>query len=224
MRTKIGTKTRQSKYLGTFSRLIDLNQLSEILKAGLIKKGISQAEAAQYAEIERKTFNSYVTGRTEPDLPTLKRIIKVLGIQTEIAAYILEQNVPERPSETLSTEFLAGKLSVKDEVIAEKEARRQETKEWAERAEKEKDRLLTIIQNNLTTLLKVAGNVDTNLQVALSDIHEVEFGQRAQHTVMIKSLERIEGKPGELQKELSTLERASQQAVAPTGRTEEVNK
>ena len=44
---------------------------------------------------------------------------------------------------------------------------------------------------------------------ALEDLNAIENGQRAQHTVMLHSLERLEKKePGTLEKELNTLEQS----------------
>jgi hypothetical protein len=110
-------------------------------------------------------------------------------------------------------------LEEKEKMIAEKEARRLEAKEWAERAEKEKDRLLTIIEKNLTVLLSVTGRIDANLTEAQSDLFEIENSQRVQHTVMMHSLERIEGEPGKLDKELDTLERASPPVEEQSGKS-----
>lgn len=63
----------------------------------------------------------------------------------------------------------------RDALIQEKEARRQDAERWAqisredkEKAEKEKDRLLTIIENNLTKLLEVSLKISSNL----SDVKE----------------------------------------------------
>jgi hypothetical protein len=110
-------------------------------------------------------------------------------------------------------------LEEKEKMIAEKEARRLEAKEWAERAEKEKDRLLTIIEKNLTVLMSVTGRIDANLKEAQSDLFEIENSQRVQHTVMMHSLERIEGEPGKLDKELDTLERASPPLEEQSGKS-----
>lgn len=123
-----------------------------------------------------------------------------------------------------SAEFLAGKLSVKDEVLAEKERLIQEVKANAEKAEKEKDRLYNFLEKQLSALLKITGQIDTNLKEAKGDLFEIENSQRAQHTVMMRSLERIEGDPGKLHKELSTLEHASQSAEEQTGSVEDVDK
>lgn len=170
-----------------------MDQLSAIFQNALTRRNLSQAEAAQLANIERKTFNSYVLGRTEPDLPTLKKIIKVLGIEREIAAYLLEQNVPNREitatTTTNSPDYLAGKLAAKEEVIAEKEARRLDAVSWAEKsredkehAEKEKDRLYGIIEKYLV-------DIHSNSKEIAEDISALTNEIQAEHRAMMDSVD-----------------------------------
>lgn len=136
----------------------------------------------------------------------------------------LKNSTSQSRSPRISAEFLAGKLSVKDEVIAEKERLIQEVKANAEKSEKEKDRLYNFLEKQIAALLNITGQIDLNLKEAKGDLYEIESSQRAQHTVMMHSLERIEGEPGKLHKELSTLERASQSAAEQTGSFEDMDK
>lgn len=136
----------------------------------------------------------------------------------------LNNSTLQSHSSRVSAEFLAGKLSGKDEVIAEKERLIQEVKANAERSEKEKDRLYNFLEKQISVLLNITGQIDLNLKEARGDLYEIESSQRAQHTVMMHSLERIEGEPGKLHKELSTLEHASQSAAEQTGSPEDTGK
>lgn len=70
------------------------------------------------------------------------------------------------------------------------------------RIEKENEKLTRILESGLI-------EIKSNLKDALEDLNAIENGQRAQHTVMLHSLERLEKKePGTLEKELNTLEQA----------------
>jgi transcriptional regulator with XRE-family HTH domain len=74
-----------------------LNQLSLILKNALETSGMNQTKAAELIGIERKTLNSYMQGRTEPDLEVLGKIARALKIGPEIYHLIMEQNIPPIP-------------------------------------------------------------------------------------------------------------------------------
>lgn len=73
-----------------------------------------------------------------------------------------------------------------ERILEEKEARRLEAKERAERAEKENDRLLSIIEKNLTALL-------TNSNVTLERISLVETIVRSDDTVIMNNQDRLSG-------------------------------
>lgn len=62
-----------------------------------------------------------------------------------------------------SAEYLAGRLEGKEDEIKQIEARRRDMELRAEQAEKEKDRYLKIIEENLTQLLKVTLGITSNL-------------------------------------------------------------
>jgi len=68
-----------------------------------------------------------------------------------------------------SIEYMAGRLDGKEEVIKQIEARRRDTELRAEKAEKESDRLLTIIEKNLTKLLEVSLKLTSNLNDVKED-------------------------------------------------------
>jgi hypothetical protein len=68
-----------------------------------------------------------------------------------------------------SADYLAGRLDGKDDEIKQIEARRRDMELRAEKAEKEKDRLLNIIEKNLTELLKVSLHLSSNLTEVKQD-------------------------------------------------------
>ncbi|KQS84503.1 transcriptional regulator [Rhizobium sp. Leaf386] len=47
------------------------------------KLGISNAEVARRADLSDRRYGNYVSGRREPDLATLIRISKVLGVSVD---------------------------------------------------------------------------------------------------------------------------------------------
>lgn len=66
--------------------------------------------------------------------------------------------------------------------------------------EKENEKLTRILESGLI-------EIKSNLKEALEDLNAIENGQRAHHTVMLHSLERLEKKePGTLDKELNALQ------------------
>lgn len=82
--------------------------------------------------------------------------------------------------------YLTGKLESKEEVIAEKEARRLDAERRADLAEKEKERLLTIIERNLTALL-------SNSNTTLDRLSLVETIIRSDDTVIMDNQDRLSG-------------------------------
>lgn len=76
--------------------------------------------------------------------------------------------------------------SERDKLLEEKESRRKDFEHWAdlsrrdkEKAENEKDRLLNIIENNLTKLLEVSLNISSNLTEVKQDTYLGLSYQRA---------------------------------------------
>lgn len=71
-----------------------MNQLGEIFKNGRTRKSLTQAELSLLVGIERKTYSTYETGRNEPDLDSLGKIVRALSLGEEIKMFFMEQNVP----------------------------------------------------------------------------------------------------------------------------------
>jgi transcriptional regulator with XRE-family HTH domain len=173
--------------------------------------GLSQEQLADKLEISRSTYQ-YWEQKT-PSIDKIEGVAEALGLQKDYFfvtpdEYFIKQQEVVNPDEKKEAEKITNEGNWLAAFIEEKEARRKEAEQRAELAEKEKDRLLTIIEKNLTELLKATAKIDTNLKETQEDLNEVEFAQRSQHTVMMHSLERLEKKPGALHKELSILERA----------------
>lgn len=84
--------------------------------------------------------------------------------------------------------------------------------------EKENEKLTRIIDSGLI-------EIKSNLKEALEDLNAIENGQRAQHTVMLHSLERLEKKePGTLEKELNILEQALTNPKTDQQQKDDLNK
>jgi lambda repressor-like predicted transcriptional regulator len=73
--------------------------------------------------------------------------------------------------------------------LAEKEERQKEAEQRAERAEKEKDRLYSVIEQNLTALLKITGEVYTNSKLIVDDLSALTTEVQAEHRAMMDSLD-----------------------------------
>jgi uncharacterized protein YeaO (DUF488 family) len=207
------------------------NELKQLVKEIQFKTDKSLGEIAKEIGYSRAYFNNEVNKGENEAL--LKLLQERYGSEIEQTVLHGKIKAGHKVSKTAANieDWLPYINQSNSNLIEQIEARRQDFQKWAElarsdkeKAEKEKDRLLTIIENNLTLLIKIVGSVDTNLKTAMEDLHEIEFGQRAQHTVMINSLERIEKKPGKLNKELSTLERAYLPKEEKAGKTEDVGK
>lgn len=129
---------------------------------------------------------------------------RFLGALKRYAIGILQKATPESPASQVNEDSVPYDLKAKtsdgriiyieakeftasyERIIEEKEARRIEAKERAERAEKDKDRLLSIIENNLTALL-------TNSNTTLERISLVETIVRSDDTVIMDNQDRQNG-------------------------------
>lgn len=76
-----------------------MNQFKDILTARLKALNLSQTEAALQLNMERKTFNGYVTGRTEPSIEMLGKIARAFNLGKEIYEMMMEQKVPHETKE-----------------------------------------------------------------------------------------------------------------------------
>lgn len=196
--------------------MISKEDLRSLIKTIKRKTGKTQEQVSEGAGYEPETLTQLLSKNKSLDAAYNQ-------LQLVYKEELKNSTLPNKPP-IVSAEFLAGKLSVKDDVIAEKERLIQVIKANVEKSEKEKDRLYNFLEKQMAALLNITGQIDLNLKEAKGDLYEIENSQRAQHTVMMHSLERIEGEPGKLHKELSTLERASQSAAEQTGSLEDMGK
>lgn len=108
--------------------------------------------------------------------PKFYNLLKSLSLQNatselgnNIETIGSEPQVSYETTQPKSAEYLAGRLDGKDDVIKQIEARRHDMELRAEKAEKENDRLLNIIQDNLTKLLEVSLKLGANLNEVKED-------------------------------------------------------
>ena len=112
-----------------------------------------------------------------------------------------------------------------ERIIQEKERLIKLMETQAAKTEKEKDRLYSIIEQNLTALLKISDRIETNLQEAKDDLDAIELSQRAEHSVMLDSLERhLEKKPGKLSKEVRNAKDAYLKQVKQAGKISNIDR
>ena len=57
---------------------------------------MTQEQVAEAVGIERKTYSTYETNRSEPKLELLKKIIRFVDMGPEFYTFFMEQNVPEK--------------------------------------------------------------------------------------------------------------------------------
>lgn len=91
-----------------------------------------------------------------------------------------------------------GQLRTPNEQLADQiEARRRDFEKWAElarqdkeKAEQEKDRLLNIIENNLTLLIQVVKSVDANSKEIAGDISLLTKEVQAEHRAIMDTVDK----------------------------------
>jgi transcriptional regulator with XRE-family HTH domain len=187
-------------------------QIHERIKAERLKQKLSEEEVAGRLDIPRSTYQYWET--KTPHVDKIKAVAKALGHEENFFfvtpdEYFLKEAEPvdenivtsktndekEHGTQVSGLVLSGGRVLVEakdltasyERILEEKEARRIEAKERAERAEKENDRLLTIIENNLTALL-------TNSGVALDRLSLVETIIRSDDTVIMNNQDLQNGK------------------------------
>lgn len=159
--------------------------------------GIKQTELAPLLKIKLSTWKSYENTDIRPKANVITAVAKFSGIEPEdldkklsYKDFKFKDKKDRKSQETNGNapkpedkELLRydGSFSVQD-LLAEKEARRKESLERAEVAEREKDRLLRILESNLD---KAQVGIDT-LQYEVYSVRQVA----------LKSLARIENPKG----------------------------
>jgi hypothetical protein len=118
---------------------------------------------------KKNTVSGYINGKI-PASPEFRTKFEE-AFDIELSKFNEELPPVEDPilGTRLSSEYLAGRLDGKDDVIEQIEARRRDMQLRAEKAEKENDRLLTIIETNLTKLLEVSMKLTSNLSEVKQD-------------------------------------------------------
>jgi transcriptional regulator with XRE-family HTH domain len=186
-------------------------QIHERIKNERVKQQLTEEELARRLKIKRSTYQYWET--STPSINKVKAVAKALGfdenyffVTTEEPAkeeqgndeYLVNQNNTNNekhgahvPGVILNGQAIlveAKELTASYErILEEKEARRIEAKERAERAEKETDKLLAIIEKNLTALL-------TNSNATLDRLSLVETIIRSDDTVILNNQDLQNGK------------------------------
>jgi transcriptional regulator with XRE-family HTH domain len=166
-------------------------QIHERIKKERLRQELSEEEVAKRLKIKRSTYQYWET--VTPKVDKIKSVARALGLDENfffIAPDEIDENIgnKEHGTQVSGLNLNGGTVLVDakdltasyERILEEKEARRIEAKERAERAEKEKDRLLTIIEKNLTALL-------TNSNTALDRLSLVETIIRSDDTVIMNN-------------------------------------
>ncbi|WP_348270735.1 MULTISPECIES: helix-turn-helix transcriptional regulator [Rhizobium/Agrobacterium group] len=64
-------------------QIVGMEPFARNLRLRAAKLGISNAEVARRADLSDRRYGNYVSGRREPDLATLIRISRVLGVSVD---------------------------------------------------------------------------------------------------------------------------------------------
>lgn len=134
-------------------------------------------EYLEYNEGYISQLRSRENKKNKPQVsPKFYNLLKGLSLHNatfesgnNIEAIVGEPQVAYETTQTKSAEYLAGRLDGKDDVIKQIEARRRDMELRAEKAEKENNRLLNIIDKNLTKLLEVSLKLGANLNEVKQD-------------------------------------------------------
>lgn len=186
-------------------------QIHDLIKKARIDSGLTPEALATKIGVARTTYLYWE--ENTPSIDKVKKVEAALGLPENyfLDALIKTANNPDENLDTPQTVRISGTASGKstakgtlrgitssgqnvfveakdlaasyERIIEEKEARRLEAKEWAERAEKEKDRLLKIIENNLMVLL-------SNSNATLDRLSLVETIVRSDDTVIMNNQDR----------------------------------
>lgn len=181
-------------------------QIHERIKAERIKAKLSEDELAEKIGIGRTTYQYWE--KKTPAVDKIEQVAEALGLPKD---YFFVKNDENIKQESIAFQvhedpdvynkvpaygdpaFLAGQLASKDEVIktkdevlAEKEGRRLDAVRRAEIAEMEKDRLLSIIEQNLTAL-------QINSAATLKQLSKVIRVMRADDNEMMDGQDRMQG-------------------------------
>jgi transcriptional regulator with XRE-family HTH domain len=78
--------------VGCHEQNVGMEPFATNLRRRAEKLGISNAEVARRADLSDRRYGNYVSGRREPDLATLIRIARVLGVSVdELVASSLDE-------------------------------------------------------------------------------------------------------------------------------------
>jgi len=147
----------------------------------------SQQQFADKLEEKRSTYAEWENG-TIPSFDIVVKIAAVSGVSIMDFAATIDENLASKtenphvtPIKQPTVDFLMGKLEGKDDLLAEKEARRKET-------EKEKDRYFILIEKWLT---------DIHINSKQTADHLAEFANevRVEHRVLMDVSDKIAGQP-----------------------------
>lgn len=77
---------------------------SEMLKIYRTKKGYTQQKMANLLEITNSTYSGYETGRSQPSIDKIRKIVNILGVPADI---LLETKFAEEASQDKEKELIA---------------------------------------------------------------------------------------------------------------------
>jgi transcriptional regulator with XRE-family HTH domain len=176
-------------------------QINEKIKQARLLRGWSQHEIAGKLEESRSSYAEWER-ETVPRVDILVKIANITGVP--IAEFIkaidpnaiIASGFDEKPSMVkMSLDFLSGKLEAKKETIEQIEARRQEAREWAERAERDKEKLSDMLDKALTTINGVLTKLLTNSEDTKENMTIATIEMQSEHRAIMDTLDIIAKQP-----------------------------
>lgn len=173
----------------------------------------SQQEFADKLEERRSTYAEWENG-TVPSFDIVVKISAVSGVSILEFAATIDENLANNNPTTgyqptkapITVEFLLGKLEGKDELIAEKEARRKDVAD-------EKNRYYNLIEKYLV-------EIHSNSKEIADDISALTDEIQAEHRAMMDSIDVAAGQPiGTTSAAADNVELASQKEHVGKGKS-----
>jgi transcriptional regulator with XRE-family HTH domain len=183
--------------------------ITQKIKEARTSKGWSQQQIAEKLQEKRSSYAEWETS-TIPRADILAKIAEItdkpiawfFGLADENSAKTKDEKAAKNDNKKDAPGFSNG---INERLISEIEARRNDFKAWAERAERDKERLYSIIEKYLSD---IAAN-STNTRDAVADIQkEIQ----AEHGVMMDSFDLLLKQPvGTTSSKAGTVEMAIHQ-------------
>jgi transcriptional regulator with XRE-family HTH domain len=211
----------------------ELSGLTQAQFAKLIKTNLSNLKTYENTNVKPKAFVLFnISLCTNVSIEDLERKrLKASDIKFD-RNWMEEEKLGEAVEKVETIRADENSTTPHDRLYHVIEARRRDFEKWAElaradkeRAEKEKDRLLDVIDNNLALLIKIVGDIHASSKDMADDVSALTTEVQAEHRAMMDTLDKAARQTiGTTRAAARTVELASHEALAKKGRRAGVGK